>query len=46
MSYLEESQKRVRYDSVLGKQLEEGKKHMKNNNFEKALKIFQDSVKK
>lgn len=30
---MEDSQKKVRYESMGNKQLEEGKKYMKNNNF-------------
>lgn len=41
ISYMDDSQRKVRYESAVTKQLEEGKKHMKNNQFERALKLFQ-----
>lgn len=43
---MDESQKKIRYDSAVGRQLEDGKRFMKSNNFEKAMKLFQECVKK
>lgn len=43
---MDDSHKKLRYDTAVTKQLEEGKKHMKNNNFQKAMKLFHECLKK
>ena len=43
---MDDSQKKGKNDSVVSKQLQDGKKYMKNNNFDKALKLFQECTKK
>lgn len=45
-SLLEDSSKRIRYDSVAGKCFTEGKKHMKNGQFEKGMTLFSEHLAK
>lgn len=46
MSYIEHSNKKAKHDSPVSKQIDEGKKYMKSNSFDKAIKLFQQLLKK